>query len=96
MESILSALQSGGYQLDTETNVFSRSDFKDISYSDGNEIESRILNAIKDTHIIDSLSDELEVHCIDWPSTYHLSKRRGNLMRPFLEKFSGKTRFSMI
>jgi 2-polyprenyl-3-methyl-5-hydroxy-6-metoxy-1,4-benzoquinol methylase len=80
-----------GYSINLELNLFQSAEYEDIAYNDGDESENRILNAIKNSVEIDSLSDELEKHCIDWPSTYHLSKRRGNLLRPFAEEFNGKT-----
>jgi 2-polyprenyl-3-methyl-5-hydroxy-6-metoxy-1,4-benzoquinol methylase len=83
-------LLENGYASDPNTNVYKKRDFVDINYSDGNEVESRILEVIKGATDLSSLSDELELNCIDWPSTYHLSKRRGNLVRPFLDKLEGK------
>jgi len=90
MNDINTDLIDHGYSINLELNVFQSAEYEDIAYNDGDESENRVLNAIKNAVEIDSLSDELETHCIDWPSTYHLSKRRGNLLRPFAEQFKGK------
>jgi 2-polyprenyl-3-methyl-5-hydroxy-6-metoxy-1,4-benzoquinol methylase len=90
MNDIKADLIDQGYLINLELNVFQSAEHVDIAYNDGDESENRILNAIKNAVDLDSLSDELEKHCIDWPSTYHLSKRRGNLLRPFAEQFKGK------
>lgn len=91
MKPIENDLLENGYMLNPVTKVFESPTYADIAYNDGDESENRILKAIKDAKDIDSLSDELEKHCTDWPSTYHLSKKRGNLLRPFLEHFKNKT-----
>jgi 2-polyprenyl-3-methyl-5-hydroxy-6-metoxy-1,4-benzoquinol methylase len=87
MNEIQKSLISHGYIHDTELNIYRSEYYSDIAYNDGDESELRILNAIQNATEIDSLSDELEKHCIDWPSSYHLSKRRGNLLRPFSNSF---------
>jgi 2-polyprenyl-3-methyl-5-hydroxy-6-metoxy-1,4-benzoquinol methylase len=91
MDEIVSDLIRHGYSVNPETNIFQSPTYKDIAYNDGDESENRVLNAIKNAADLDSLSDELETHCTDWPSTYHLSKRRGNLLRPFVDHFKNKT-----
>ena len=74
----------------TEALVWKKADYCGISYSDGDEVENRISEALLESEDLDSLSDELELYCVDWPSTYHLSKRRGNLLRPFAQSLEGK------
>jgi 2-polyprenyl-3-methyl-5-hydroxy-6-metoxy-1,4-benzoquinol methylase len=88
---IVEDLIRSGYSLNTDTKVFQSPDYQDIAYNDGDESENRVLHIIMNATELDSLSDELETHCTDWPSTYHLSKRRGNLMRPFVDHFKNKT-----
>ena len=90
MSQIVNDLIRHGYSLNPEINVYQTSSHEDITYSDGDESENRVLDAIRSVSDIDSLSDELEVFCTDWPSTYHLSKQRGNLLRPFTSDFTNK------
>ena len=76
-------LQDAGYVFDAQVNVWSNPDYKGIAYNDGDEIETRIANIIRDAHDITTLSTELRQHITDWPSQYHLTSERANIMRPF-------------
>jgi hypothetical protein len=53
-----------------------------VSYADGSE--ERILGIINAAADRSSGSDELTAAITDWPSRYHLSPRRANLLRPLL------------
>ena len=83
-----SLLQSLGYQLN-EHGVWQRPEFAGIAYSDGDEIENRIWQAIASSPDRSVLSTDLKRHCTDWPSLYHLSGTRANLMRPLRPLFQG-------
>ena len=72
-----------GYRLNPETNIWSRPDYIGIAYSDGDDVEQRIAAIIEQAHDLTVLSTELRQHCIDWPSRYHLSGTRANVVRPF-------------
>lgn len=54
-----------------------------FTYSDGDEIEDRLLLAIQSCRDISCASTELSAHIGDWPSEYHLSPVRHNLLRLF-------------
>jgi 2-polyprenyl-3-methyl-5-hydroxy-6-metoxy-1,4-benzoquinol methylase len=71
------------YHLDSVTGVWSQPDFQSIDYSDGEETEQRLQHIIDTASDISSLSPELRQHCADWPTTYHLSGLRANILRPF-------------
>ena len=71
------------YHLDSVTGVWSQPEFQSIDYSDGEETEQRLQHIIGTASDISSLSPELRPHCIDWPTTYHLSGLRANILRPF-------------
>lgn len=78
MYSVLSQF----YTYQSDLNIWQRSTPETFNYSDGDEVESRlhtILTQVKDKSI---LSDELRFFQQDWPSTYHLSASRANLLRP--------------
>ena len=62
-----------------------------FDYSDGDEVENRIHGHILNAKDLSSLSDELATHCIDWPTHYHLSSLRSNLLRPFESYLKGKS-----
>ncbi len=82
-------LQKAGYVLDATTNVWLNPSYKGIAYNDGDEIETRIFNIIKNATDISTLSTELRQHCTDWPSQYHLTSARANIMRPFEQTLKG-------
>ncbi|XGA79220.1 class I SAM-dependent methyltransferase [Halomonas sp. CH40] len=53
-----------------------------IDYSDGDEIEDRLLNVVHTSTDVSLFSKDLIQHQTDWPSTYHFSADRVNLLRP--------------
>jgi SAM-dependent methyltransferase len=56
---------------------------RDFNYSDGDDTERYIHQAILQAQDCASSSLELEGFIKDWPSEYHLSRHRPNLLRPF-------------
>ena len=82
-------LQNAGYVLDGTTQVWLNPSYTGIAYNDGDEIETRIATIIKNATDISTLSTELRQHCTDWPSQYHLTSARANIMRPFEQTLKG-------
>ncbi len=82
-------LSQFGYVLDTETNVWARPEYGGIAYSDGEDVERRIASIVKESTDLSVLSVELRQHCTDWPSIYHLSGSRSNILRPFEDDIRG-------
>ncbi|WP_454835903.1 glycosyltransferase [Pseudomonas lini] len=76
-------LMQAGYQLNEELNIWSRSDYASINYSDGDTTELRIKFLIDQARDVSIFSDELRGWCTDWPSLYYLSSARANLLRVF-------------
>ena len=76
-------LDSLGYLFDPIAKIWMRSDYPGIQYNDGDEVENRISAVIKEASDLSVLSTELRQYCIDWPSSYHLTGTRANIMRPF-------------
>lgn len=58
-------------------------------YSDGDAVEQRLLEIIRNARDLSSLSPELSSQITDWPSKYHLSRMRANLLRPLSELLQG-------
>lgn len=54
-----------------------------FGYSDGDAVETRLLRVLQDSSDVSSASEELQGCITDWPSEYHLSQARHNLLRPF-------------
>lgn len=79
------------YVFDIALNVWVRADYGGIPYSDGKEVEERIAGIINKAGDMTTLSAELASHCKDWPTTYHLSRKRANVLRPFEDQLRGKS-----
>jgi GT2 family glycosyltransferase/glycosyltransferase involved in cell wall biosynthesis/2-polyprenyl-3-methyl-5-hydroxy-6-metoxy-1,4-benzoquinol methylase len=67
---------------DPQRNLWTRPDFSGIAYSDGSEIEARMLRTMQTVKDKSVYSIELASHICDWPSEYHLTTSRHCLMRP--------------
>ena len=77
------ALHAAGYQLDSESRVWCSPGFGSIDYSDGDGAENLLLETLRGARDVSVFSSELAAACRDWPSRYHLSTERANLLRPF-------------
>lgn len=62
-----------------------------FNYSDGDDAENYILDQIDKAADISTGSEELIAGIKDWPSVYHLSPRRADLLRPLAGQLRGKT-----
>ncbi|MBK8352450.1 MAG: class I SAM-dependent methyltransferase [Saprospirales bacterium] len=87
---MLEQLKQLGFQKDSETCVWKGKNQKDFSYSDGDETENYILNSIRTSADKSVYSSELSNFIKDWPTLYHLSSRRSNIIRPFANYLKGK------
>jgi SAM-dependent methyltransferase len=56
---------------------------RDFGYSDGDETEEHLLACLRSCSDVGVFSGELRKHISDWPSEYHFSAVRHNLLRPF-------------
>jgi SAM-dependent methyltransferase len=65
-----------------EDGVWRRSGFKGIAYSDGKEVEQRLLHIVSSARRVDTFAPDLWQAITDWPSEYHLSRARHCLLRP--------------
>jgi GT2 family glycosyltransferase/2-polyprenyl-3-methyl-5-hydroxy-6-metoxy-1,4-benzoquinol methylase len=78
------------YSYDKESRVYCRTGDAHFGYNDGDATESVILNAIRASHDLSTGSEELMQYISDWPTLYHLSPSRANLLRPLEEGLQGK------
>lgn len=74
------------YQFDAGRRIWGRTDSSTLPYSDGDETEERLLEVLKNAKDVCSSSPEILSAIRDWPSEYHLSPTRHNLLRPFAFK----------
>ena len=56
---------------------------KAFNYSDGAEAEQALHRVLSKADDLSSDSDELNSCIVDWPTEYHLSSARANLLKPF-------------
>ncbi|MHA4845406.1 glycosyltransferase [Flavitalea antarctica] len=75
-----------------KNRVFQRSDKIDpFNYNDGDETENYLLRIIEEAEDLSISSPHWSQHIIDWPSKYHLSAQRADLLRPFRESLRNKS-----
>ncbi len=70
------------YRWDTEHHLYRSERPGEFSYSDGPDVEQRLLDTVTYAADRSTFSPELVKHIQDWPSEYHLSRRRHCLLRP--------------
>lgn len=80
---MIDLLKQEGYQLDPSSNTWGKPGYVGIPYTDGEKIESNIARIVSQASDLSILSVELRQHCTDWPTIYHLSGERANILRPF-------------
>ncbi len=76
------------YLWDEQLHLFRRFTAQEFSYSDGKEVEQRLLSIVSSAADRGTFSAELLQAITDWPTEYHLSRARHCLVRP-LEIRSG-------
>lgn len=69
------------YALDSVSGVYWRPGTESLAYSDGDAMEDALLAAVQRAKDCSVLSDELRAAITDWPTEYHLSAARANLLR---------------
>jgi len=77
------------YHRNPETGVYFRAETPHFSYSDGDVSEERLLKFVRAATDRSSASPELAAGIVDWPSYYHLSSLRCDLLRPVGELLTG-------
>jgi SAM-dependent methyltransferase len=77
------------YTLDTDTGVFCPPKLQNFAYSDGLSEEQRLLQNLKGCTDTRVFSKQLGPLRTSWPTNYHLSPLRGNLLRPFVKELRG-------
>jgi SAM-dependent methyltransferase len=71
------------YEYNHSTRCWHRVGFEGINYSDGEATEQRYWDILRKCSDVSAFSVELRAHITDWPSEYHFSPVRHNLLRPF-------------
>lgn len=78
------------YAFDRQRGIWLRAGYEGIPYSDGEDTERRIQSVVKSAADRTLHSAELRAQCTDWPSLYHLSPERSNILRPVAHRLQGR------
>ncbi|MCL2594361.1 MAG: methyltransferase domain-containing protein, partial [Promicromonosporaceae bacterium] len=78
-----------GYERQGTSRLWAKPKAEAFGYNDGDEFEEWVAGAIREAADVSTQSTELETYVRDWPSLYHLSRRRANLLRPILDTIAG-------
>jgi SAM-dependent methyltransferase len=85
-------LPESGYVRDAVTGCWLPvADRPEFSYTDGDTLEAALLARVRSAADRSVLSPELGAAVTDWPSRYHFSPRRANLLRPFTHWLQGRS-----
>lgn len=74
---------SGSYCFAPDLGIWQRPDAAPFRYSDGDAVEQGLYTALQAARDRSLFSSELAALQKDWPTVYHLSDKRANLLRPF-------------
>lgn len=74
---------NSSYNRDPASGIWSSARINQFNYSDGDETEAKLMDIISQTADVSTASAELPGAIVDWPTEYHLSAARHNLLRPF-------------
>jgi SAM-dependent methyltransferase len=67
---------NGVYSADSDAAL------REFDYSDGEATEIQLFEILSAAQDLSSSSEELQSKIVDWPTEYHLSETRANLLRP--------------
>ena len=77
---------------DLVDEIYVRKDNREeFGYNYGNETENYLLRTFQQAVDLGTGSEELAAYVRDWPTLYHLSPQRADLLRPFRPHLEGKT-----
>ncbi|WP_228522811.1 tetratricopeptide repeat protein [Methylophilus sp. 14] len=82
------AVRKGPYIYRAEDNFYQRAQNEAFGYQDVGNAEQRLYDMIRHSRDKSVFSSELAAKATDWPSYYHLTSQRANLLRPFADKIA--------
>lgn len=69
------------FVLDAEAGIYVHPGYRGFAYSDGAEVEERIYRILREVEDKSLFSEALQARITDWPTEYHFSELRHNLLR---------------
>ncbi|MDE1185045.1 MAG: glycosyltransferase [Pantoea sp.] len=88
--NLIEILSTSGFRQHEDNQLWYPAEHNEFGYSDGDDAENYIADAIASVSDLSINSEELEAKMVDWPSIYHLSSSRSNLLKPFSAWFKNK------
>ncbi|MFT3851021.1 MAG: class I SAM-dependent methyltransferase [Propionivibrio sp.] len=91
MKNIVTAPPSGTatYRYNAEDNIYEAAAQYEFGYKDANATEERLYQLIRAAQDRSLHSPELRRKGTDWPTYYHLTPLRANIVRPFRDRIAG-------
>ena len=77
-----------GYQYNSTDNYYHPKSQDDFGYKDSGDAQNKIYRIIKNSKDKGVFSAELINQADDWPTYYHLTPLRANILRPFIKQIS--------
>lgn len=77
-----------GYTYHSEDNYYHPNSQEAFAYKDAGDSESRIYQIIRNAKDKNMFSGDITNHANDWPSYYHLTPLRANILRPFANQIA--------
>ncbi|QDC44351.1 O-linked N-acetylglucosamine transferase family protein [Methylophilus medardicus] len=87
--SAAEGVKKGPYIYRAQDNFYQRAQTEAFAYQDVGNAEQRLYDMIRQSSDKSVFSSELSAKATDWPSYYHLTSQRANLLRPFADKIAG-------
>ncbi|WP_232411068.1 tetratricopeptide repeat protein [Methylophilus sp. 5] len=81
-------VRKGPYIYRAQDNFYQRAQNEAFGYQDVGNAEQRLYDMIRQSRDKSVFSSELAAKATDWPSYYHLTSQRANLLRPFADKIA--------
>lgn len=76
------------YKYNPQDNIYETAASYEFGYKDANAAEERLYQLIQGTKDKSLHSTELRRGAVDWPSYYHLTPQRANVVRPFGDRIA--------
>lgn len=81
-----------GYHYNGTDNFYHRPNDGEFGYKDSGDAQNRIYNIIRNANDKSMFSPEVMNKSSDWPTFYHLTPMRANILRPFVKEIAnGRT-----
>src|SRR5208282_5254258 len=81
MGIVIRRMTMQGFSFDPDSGVWTHPSHRHFDYSDGADLEKRMLEILRRCDDLSCFSKSLAERISNWPTMYHFSPRRHNLLR---------------